>query len=91
MSTLPFTLIATTKLHLQNLVQKFIASTVRTRVIQEADDILIKREIHEFNLERALSNLNVDEQVTVFNRIILNTMKNFFPMKLLYAMIKIRR
>ena len=46
---------------------------------QEADSILIRRAIHEFNWKRALSNLNVDEQVTVFNRIILNIMKNIIP------------
>ena len=40
---------------------------------------LIRRAIHEFNWKRALSNLNVDEQVTVFNRTILNIMKNFIP------------
>ena len=45
----------------------------------EADSILIRRAIHEFNWKRALSNLNVDEQVTVFNRTILNIMKNFIP------------
>ena len=31
---------------------------------QEADSILIRRAIHEFNWKRALSNLNVDEQVS---------------------------
>ena len=46
---------------------------------QEADSILIRRAIHEFNWKRALSNSNVDEQVTVFNRTILNIMKNFIP------------
>ena len=46
---------------------------------QEADSILIRRAIHEFNWKRALSNLNVDEQVTVFNTTILNIMKNFIP------------
>ena len=35
--------------------------------------------IHEFNWKRALSNLNVDEQVTVFNRTILNIMINVIP------------
>ena len=40
---------------------------------QEADSI------HEFNWKIALSNLNVDEQVTVFNRTILNIMKNVIP------------
>ena len=39
---------------------------------QEADVILIRRAIYEFNWKRALSNLNIDEQVTVFNRTILN-------------------
>ena len=46
---------------------------------QEADSILIRRAIHEFNWKRALSNLNVDEQVTVFNRTILNILKNYVP------------
>ena len=35
---------------------------------QEADAILIRWAIHGFNWKRALSNLNVDEQATVFNR-----------------------
>ena len=56
---------------------------------QEADVILITRAIHEFNWKRALSNLNVDEQVSVFNRTILNILKNLFPMKLLYAITRI--
>ena len=46
---------------------------------QEAGAILIRRAIHGFNWKRTLSNLNVDEQVTVFNRTILNIMKNFIP------------
>ena len=46
---------------------------------QEADAILIRQLIHGFNWERALSNLNVDELVTVFNRTMLNIMKNFIP------------
>ena len=46
---------------------------------QEADSILIRRAIHEFNWKKALSNSNVDEQVTVFNRTMLNIMKNFIP------------
>ena len=44
---------------------------------QEADAILIRRVIHEFYWKRALSNLNVDEQVTRFSRTILTIMKNF--------------
>ena len=46
---------------------------------QEADAILVRRAIHAFNWKRALSNLRVDEQVTVFDRTILNIMKNFIP------------
>ena len=57
---------------------------------EETDSILIRRAIHEFNWKRNLSDLNVDEQVTVFNRAILNIMRNFIPMKLLYAMTRIR-
>ena len=57
----------------------------------EADAILIRRTIHEFCCQRASSNLNVDEQVTVFNRPILKTFsKTLFLIKLLYAMTKIR-
>ena len=48
-------------------------------VWQEADAILIRRAIHKFSQKRVLSNVNVDEQVTVFNRTILNILKNFIP------------
>ena len=44
---------------------------------QEADAILIRRIIYKFYWKRALSNLIVDEQVTLFNRTILNIMENF--------------
>ena len=44
---------------------------------QEADSSLIRCAIHEFNWKRALSNLNIFEQVTVFNRTILNIIKIF--------------
>ena len=46
---------------------------------QEADAFLIRRAIHEFSWKRAMSNLNVDEQVTVFNRTKSNILKNFIP------------
>ena len=46
---------------------------------QEADAIFIRRTIHRFNWKRALSNLNVDKQVPVFNRTILNITENFIP------------
>ena len=48
-------------------------------VWQEADAILIRQAIHRFSWKRALPNVNVDEQVTVFNRTILNILKNFIP------------
>ena len=41
--------------------------------------ILIRRVIYEFNWKRALPNLNIDEQVTVFNRTILNILRSFTP------------
>ena len=44
---------------------------------QETNASLIRRAIHEFNWKRALSNLNIDGKVTVFNRTISNIMKNF--------------
>ena len=46
---------------------------------QEVDAICISWVIHEFSWKRTLSNLNVDEQVSVFNRTILNILKNFIP------------
>ena len=46
---------------------------------QEADVILIIWAIHKFSWKRALSNLNIDEQVPLFNRTILNILKNFIP------------
>ena len=46
---------------------------------QEADAILIRWAVHEFNWKRVLPNLNVDGQVTVFNRTIWNILKNFIP------------
>ena len=48
-------------------------------VWQEADAILIRWAIHKFSQKRVLSNVNVDEQVTVFNRTILIILKNFIP------------
>ena len=44
---------------------------------QEANAIFIRWAIYGFNWKRALSNLNVVEQVTVFNRTIPKIMKNF--------------
>ena len=50
---------------------------------QEADATLIRPAVHEFSWKIALSNLHVDEQVTAFNRTILNILKN--RMKLFYT------
>ena len=57
---------------------------------QVADAIFIRRAIHEFCWKRALSNLNVDEEVTVFNRTILNILKSFIPHETLYVMTRTR-
>ena len=46
---------------------------------QEADAILIRQAIYEFSWKRDVSNLTVDEQVTVFNRTILNILIKFIP------------
>ena len=46
---------------------------------QKADVILIRRTIYEFSWKRALSNLNVDEEVTVFNKTILNILNKIIP------------
>ena len=44
---------------------------------READAIFIRQVIHEFSWKRVLSNLNIDKQVTVLNRTILNILNNF--------------
>ena len=46
---------------------------------QEVDAILIRRAIHEFRWKRASSNIYVEEQVTIFNRTILNIPRTFIP------------
>ena len=46
---------------------------------QEPDAILIRRAIYELNWKSVLPNLNVDKQVNVFNRTILNFMENLIP------------
>ena len=49
--------------------------------------LFIKWAIHEFSWKKALSNLNVNEQFTVFNMTILTFW--LFPMKLLHALKRI--
>ena len=44
---------------------------------QEADAILIRWAVHEFSRKRASWNIYVDEQVTVFDRTILNIPRTF--------------
>ena len=39
------------------------------------------RAVHEFNWQRAFSNLNINERVSFFNKTILNIVSNFIPMK----------
>ena len=40
---------------------------------------LIGRGVHEFNWQRAFSNLNINERVSFFNKTILNVVSNFIP------------
>ena len=40
---------------------------------------LIRRAIHEFNRQRAFSNLNINERVCFSNKTILNIISNFIP------------
>ena len=40
---------------------------------------LIRRAVHEFNRQRAFSNLNINEGVSFFNKTILNIVSNFVP------------
>ena len=46
---------------------------------QPANTDLIRRAIKEFNWERAFSNTNIDEKVSIFNTTILNIVSNFIP------------
>ena len=46
---------------------------------QDADTILTRRGIHEFNWQRALSNLMLMSKSLFFKRTILNILKNFIP------------
>ena len=39
----------------------------------------IRRAVHEFNWQRAFSNLNINERVPFFNKTILNIVSNFIP------------
>ena len=40
---------------------------------------IIRTEVHEFNWQRAFSNLNINERVYFFNKTILNIVLNFIP------------
>ena len=40
---------------------------------------LIARAVHEFNWQRAFSNLNINERVSFFNKTILNIVSIFIP------------
>ena len=46
---------------------------------REANTRLIRHAIKEFNWERGFSNTNINENVDIFNRIILNILSNFIP------------
>ena len=46
---------------------------------QHANTNLIKGAIEEFNLQKVLTNHNVDDQVSIFNEVILNIFGNFIP------------
>ena len=43
----------------------------------------IKKPINQFDLESSLNNLDVNDQVSVFNEIIMNIMSNFVPNELI--------
>ena len=44
---------------------------------QDANNELIQRSISQFNWDRAFSKKSVNKQIMVFNKTILNVMKNF--------------
>ena len=45
----------------------------------QGNNELIRRAVHEFNWQRAFSNVNTNERVSFFNRTILNIASNFIP------------
>ena len=46
---------------------------------KEANADLIKRAIKNFNWEKAFSNTNINEKVSLFNKTILNILNNYIP------------
>ena len=58
---------------------------------KEAKIDLIRRALNDFNWERDLSNLNVNEKVCIINKSILNLLSNFIPHEPYYAMMRIPR
>ena len=46
---------------------------------KEANADLIKRAINNFNWEKAFSNTNINEKVSLFNKTILNILNNYIP------------
>ena len=50
---------------------------------RDSNDDHIRREINQFNWERAFENKNVDEKVVIFNKTVLNILSNFIPHELI--------
>ena len=46
---------------------------------RQGNAALIRRAVHEFNWQRAFSNLNINERVSFFNKSIVNIVSNFIP------------
>ena len=46
---------------------------------KEAKTDLIRRALNDFNWERVFSNTNVNENVCIFNKTVLNVLSNFIP------------
>ena len=46
---------------------------------KEANTDLIRRALNDFNWERAFSNANVNEKLSIFNKSVLNVLSNFIP------------
>ena len=70
------------KVFMQNLTWKFIFPQITNEkygITDKGTTELTRTAVHEFNWQRAFSNLNIHERVSFFNKTILNIALNFIP------------
>ena len=47
--------------------------------LKEAETDLIRKELNDFNWERAFSNTNVNKKISILSKSVLNALSNFIP------------